>query len=76
MIVTIIIMSKVGLITTERDDCIEKRQTLILAMLVITFMVTNNNVIYIIDLNGKILNNVYVKDIDLSDLTKEEATKR
>ena len=55
---------------------LRRGKLLILAMLVITFMVTNNNMIYAIDLNGKILNNVYVKDIDLSDLTKEEATKK
>lgn len=45
-------------------------------MLVIIFMLTNNKIIYAINLNGKILNNVYVQDINLSDLTKEEATKR
>ena len=27
MIVTTIIIYKIGLITTERDDCVEKRQT-------------------------------------------------
>ena len=45
-------------------------------MLVIIFMLTNNKIIYAINLNGKILNNVYVQDINLSDLTKEEATKK
>ena len=45
-------------------------------MLVIIFMLTNNNIIYAINLNGKILNNIYVQDINLSDLTKEEATKK
>ena len=45
-------------------------------MLVIIFMLTNNNIIYAINLNGKILNNVYVQDINLSDLTKEEAIKK
>lgn len=45
-------------------------------MLVIIFMLTNNKIIDAINLNGKILNNVYVQDINLSDLTKEEATKK
>ena len=45
-------------------------------MLVIIFILTNNKIIYAINLNGKILNNVYVQDINLSDLTKEEATKK
>ena len=45
-------------------------------MLVIIFMLTNNNIIYAINLSGKILNNIYVQDINLSDLTKEEATKK
>ena len=45
-------------------------------MLVIIFMLTNNKIIYAINLNGKILNNVYVQDINLSDLTKKEATKK
>lgn len=39
-------------------------------------MLTNNKIIYAINLNGKILNNIYVQDINLSDLTKEEATKK
>ena len=45
-------------------------------MIVIIFMLTNNKIIYAINLNGKILNNIYVQDINLSDLTKEEATKK
>lgn len=55
---------------------LRRGKLLILMMLVITFMVTNNNIIYAIDLNGKILENVYVQDIDLSGLTKEEAARK
>ena len=54
---------------------LRRGKLLILMMLVIIFMLTNNKIIYAINLNGKILNNVYVQDINLSDLTKEEATK-
>ena len=55
---------------------LRRGKLLILMMLVIIFMLTNNKIIYAINLNGKILNNVYVQDINLSDLTKEEATKK
>ena len=55
---------------------LRRGKLLILMMLVIIFMLTNNNIIYAINLNGKILNNIYVQDINLSDLTKEEATKK
>ena len=55
---------------------LRRGKLLILIMLVIIFMLTNNKIIYAINLNGKILNNVYVQDINLSDLTKEEATKK
>ena len=55
---------------------LRRGKLLILMMLVIIFMLTNNNIIYAINLNGRILNNVYVQDINLSDLTKEEATKK
>lgn len=55
---------------------LRRGKLLILMMLVIAFMVTNNNIIYAIDLNGKILENVYVQDIDLSGLTKEEAARK
>ena len=53
---------------------LRRGKLLILMMLVIIFMLTNNKIIYAINLNGKILNNVYVQDINLSDLTKKEAT--
>ena len=55
---------------------LRRGKLLILMMLVIIFMLTNNKIIYAINLNGKILNNVYVQDINLSDLTKKEATKK
>lgn len=55
---------------------LRRGKLLILMMLVIIFMLTNNKIIYAINLNGKILNNIYVQDINLSDLTKEEATKK
>lgn len=55
---------------------LRRGKLLILMMLVIIFMLTNNNIIYAINLSGKILNNIYVQDINLSDLTKEEATKK
>ena len=55
---------------------LRRGKLLILMMLVIIFMLTNNKIIDAINLNGKILNNVYVQDINLSDLTKEEATKK
>ena len=48
----------------------------LLVMLVIIFMVVSNNVVYAFDLESKIYKNVYVEDINLSNLTKEEATQK
>ena len=45
-------------------------------MLVIIFMLLNNSIIYALDLEGKISKNVYIVEIDVSDLTIEEATKK
>ncbi|WP_455542564.1 VanW family protein [Intestinibacter sp.] len=48
----------------------------LLVMLVIIFMLLNNNVVYAFDLEGKISKNVYVQNIDLSNLTRDEATQK
>ena len=48
----------------------------LLMMLVIIFMLLNNSIIYAFDLEGKISKNVYIGEIDVSDLTIEEATKK
>lgn len=48
----------------------------LLMMLVIIFMLLNNSIIYAFDLERKISKNVYIGEIDVSDLTIEEATKR
>ncbi|MBU5336039.1 VanW family protein [Intestinibacter bartlettii] len=48
----------------------------LLVMLVIIFMIVSNNVVYAFDLEGKIYKNVYVENINLSNLTKEEAMKK
>ena len=48
----------------------------LLMMLVIIFMLLNNSIIYAFDLEEKISKNVYIGEIDVSDLTIEEATKK
>ena len=48
----------------------------LLMMLVIIFMLLNNSIIYAFDLERKISKNVYIGEIDVSDLTIEEATKK
>ncbi|MDO5011224.1 MAG: peptidoglycan binding domain-containing protein, partial [Intestinibacter bartlettii] len=48
----------------------------LLVMLVIIFMVVSNNVVYAFDLESKIYKNIYVEDINLSNLTKEEAEQK
>lgn len=45
----------------------------LLVMLVIIFIVINNSIIYAFDLEGKISKNVYVGNIDVSNLTIDEA---
>lgn len=55
---------------------LKKGKFLVLIALVIIFLITNNNIIYAINFEGKILKNVFVEDIDLSELTKNEATEK
>lgn len=55
---------------------LKKGKFLVFTVLVIIFLITNNNIIYAINFEGKILKNVFVEGIDLSELTKNEAIEK